>query len=137
MYNKIKYEDVKALRERGLSWNMIGKILGINKGVAYRIYKNKKGENIGNRRRISSRQFIPQWEQHDWWEYAVYIVLPKFLAGRLPANSDLYYNYYDYILNLIYTINIPNKKYFWSVVRNALRTNRKKYFFEEEDYESF
>ena len=55
---KVTYVDVRNLRDAGLTFAQIGKILGVNKGVAYRILKKGAGysERIGNKRNMRKRE---------------------------------------------------------------------------------
>jgi len=126
----IKASEVKKLKLQGLSFAEIGKILGIHKGTAYRLYKKglvdpNYSERIGNKPRRNQRTFCPIWQKDEKWAKVLYVCLPRFLSRFSPPNSDEFQSLYDYCLDFAYTspqiLRARNPiAYFWGCVRKRI-----------------
>jgi len=116
---KIKYNDVKKLRDAGLTFAQIGKVLGIHKGVAYRILKKGVGysEKVGNKRNMRKRKIFPIWEVRGINAKLLYQEIPNLVARwcsilNLPQLTQLELT--DYILDFLYSRN----REYWKQFRN-------------------
>lgn len=81
---EILYKEIYMLRLQGYTFKEIGKKLGINKGVAYRILKKGKGysEKVGNKNRL---HYYPAWEY----------LSPDFIYGDVFKLTHYYCKIFD------------------------------------------
>jgi len=116
---RIKYNDVKKLRDAGLTFERIGKILGVNKGVAYRILKKGAGysEKVGNKKSMRKREVFPIWKIKGIDTKLLYQEIPNLVARwcailNLPYLAQLELT--DYILDFLYS----RSPEYWKQFRN-------------------
>ena len=116
---EVKYNDVKKLRDAGLTFAQIGKILGVHKGVAYRILKKGAGysEKVGNKKNMKKRKVFPIWEIKGVNAKLLYQEIPN-LVARWCSILGLSYltqlELVDYILDFLYSRN----REYWKQFKN-------------------
>ena len=117
---KIEYNDVKKLRDAGLTFAQIGKILGVHKGVAYRILKKGDGysEKVGNKKNMKHRKVFPIWEYQIGVDAnLLYKEIPNMVerwASILGLPRLTQVELVDYILDFLYSRN----REYWKQFRN-------------------
>ncbi|RLI03276.1 hypothetical protein DRO30_01330 [Candidatus Bathyarchaeota archaeon] len=114
---KLKYENIKILRDAGFSYKKIAKIYGTHQGTVYRIFKKgpSYSEEINSKKKMKEREVFPIWQFVS--PEILYIEIPNIISRfvfllKLPTIVE--FEILDYVLDFLYSRDSA----YWKKIKN-------------------